>query len=71
MANSPITAAATLLLTPKAAAELLAISPRKLWSLTRAREVACVRVGRSVRYKPDDLTAWIEKHRTPAREVQP
>lgn len=49
-----------LLLTPRQAAEALAISRRKLWALTNAREVACVRVGhRSVRYDPADLREYI------------
>jgi hypothetical protein len=33
------------LLTPKHAAERLAISPRKLWSLTACGDVPCVRIG--------------------------
>jgi len=48
-----------LLWTPKQAAEALAISPRKLWSLTASGEVPHVRIGRSVRYSLDDLQIWI------------
>jgi excisionase family DNA binding protein len=48
------------LLTPKHAAELLAISPRKLWSLTASGDVPCVRIGRSVRYDVADLAEFVE-----------
>ena len=48
------------LLTPKQAAARLAISPRKLWSLTASGDVACVRISRCVRYSVDDLAAFIE-----------
>ena len=47
------------LLTPKAAAAALAISPRKLWALTASGDVPCVRIGRSVRYDSVDLAAFI------------
>ncbi len=42
------------------AALLLAISKRKLWELTNTGEITCVRVGRLVRYSPEDLYEWIE-----------
>ena len=45
------------------AARALAISPRKLWGLTRSGEIKCVRIGRSVRYTPEDLTAFIASKR--------
>lgn len=50
----------TLLLTPRQAADALAISPRKLWGMTASGEIPCIRCGRSVRYSVDDLRAWIE-----------
>lgn len=49
-----------LLLTAEQAAKALALSPRKLWSLTAGGEIPCVRIDRSVRYAPADLRAWIE-----------
>lgn len=52
-----------LLITPKTAAQALAISPRKLWSLTNAGTIPCVRLGRSVRYSLTDLQTWIDNHR--------
>ncbi len=49
-----------LLLTPKQAANALAISPRKLWGMTASGEIPHVRLGRSVRYPLQDLQEWIE-----------
>lgn len=45
------------------AAKALAISPRKLWGLTQNGEVKCIRIGRSVRYAPEDLMAFIATKR--------
>ncbi|REJ90645.1 MAG: DNA-binding protein [Planctomycetota bacterium] len=56
--NIPLTSC--LLLTPPQAAEALAISPRKLWSMTASGEIPHVRLGRSVRYPVDDLQRWID-----------
>lgn len=42
------------------AAGLLAISPRKLWSLMRCDAVPHRRVGRLVRYVPAELAAWVD-----------
>jgi excisionase family DNA binding protein len=51
-----------MLLTPKVAAKSLMISERKLWELTNRGEIPCMRIGRSVRYRPADLQAWIDNH---------
>ncbi len=48
-----------LLLTPPQAAKALAISERKLWSMTAAGEIPSLKMGRSVRYSVDDLRRWI------------
>ena len=61
--SSSIPATTQLLLRPADAAQALAISPRKLWAMTASGEVPCVRLGRSVRYDPDDLRAWIEERK--------
>jgi hypothetical protein len=48
------------LLRPKPAADLIAVSVRALWGLTYPRgPIAAVRIGRSVRYDPADLQAFI------------
>lgn len=52
-----------LLLKPREAAKALGIGPRTLWTLTNSGEIACIRIGRSVRYAMADLQAWIEKKR--------
>lgn len=53
-----------LLLTPRDAAKLLAVSSRTLWSLTIPRgRLRSVRIGRSVRYDVRDLETWIEKQK--------
>ena len=48
------------LLKPDNAADMLSISPRKLWAMTNTGEIPCVRFGRSVRYDPTDLRTWID-----------
>ena len=58
MQSSPTKPA--LLLTPQQAADDLAISPRKLWTMTASGEIPCVRIGRCVRYPLGDLRRWID-----------
>ncbi|HUW82040.1 MAG TPA: helix-turn-helix domain-containing protein [Phycisphaerae bacterium] len=48
------------LLRPREAANILAISARKLWGLTNRGEIPCVRIDRAVRYDPADLEAYVE-----------
>ncbi len=57
------------LLTPKAAAAALAISPRKLWALTASGDVPCVRFpnSRCVRYDAVDLHAVIDAAKEQSR----
>jgi hypothetical protein len=47
------------------AARMLAVSPRKLWSMTfeETPSVPHVRCGRLVRYSISDLRSWIESQR--------
>jgi excisionase family DNA binding protein len=56
----------TLLWTAREAAKALAISERKLWQLTKDGLVRAVKMGRSVRYSPDDLRRFIEEMSTAA-----
>lgn len=51
-------------MTASEAAQALAISPRKLWTMTNCGEIPCVRIGRSVRYDPADLQVWIEEQKS-------
>lgn len=52
-----------LLYTARQTAAALVVSQRTLWTLTQKRGLPCVRVGRLVRYAPDDLKAWIESQK--------
>ena len=56
-----------LLLTPREAAQTLAISPRKLWGLTKSGELPCIRIGRAVRYDVADLHDWIKDRKEVGR----
>lgn len=58
--NTPIPGSAWMLVKPGVAAESLAISPRKLLSLTSSEAIRCVRIGRAVRYDVADLRAYVE-----------
>ncbi len=49
------------LIKPKQAAEYLAVSPRKLWSMTRSGAIDALRLGRSVRYDLRDLDDFISQ----------
>lgn len=53
----------TALMTEKAAAEYLGISIRTLqaWRV-RGGGVRFVKMGKAVRYRPQDLEAWVEAH---------
>ncbi|MBT3787419.1 MAG: helix-turn-helix domain-containing protein [Alphaproteobacteria bacterium] len=55
-------------LSPKDAARLLGISSRTLARLVKRREIAFVRVGGSLRFKPDDLRAFVDQNRTSRHE---
>ena len=52
-----------LLITAKQAAALLAVSERTLWQLTNDGTLPVVRFGRTVRYDPSDLRAFIAARR--------
>lgn len=55
--------APALLVRASEAAQMLALSPRKLWELTNRGEVPCVRIGRSVRYSVEDLRRLVDAWR--------
>ena len=58
-----------LLLTPRDAAEALAISERKLWGITASKEIPHIRVGRCVRYPVADLQRWIAARKDGGRSL--
>jgi hypothetical protein len=59
-----------MLVNARDAARMLAVSPRKLWSMTFEEEpgLPYVRCGRLVRYCPDDLRRWIDSQRMGGRD---
>ena len=48
-----------LLINAKAAAAMLAIGARTLWTYTNCNAIPSRKIGRAVRYCPDDLRAWV------------
>lgn len=56
-----------LLVGRKVAAEMLSISERFLFTLTRDREVAHVRLRGRVLYSPAELAQWVEQRMQEAR----
>lgn len=55
------------LLTAVQAAELLSVPPSWLMAQARARKVPHVRLGRYVRFREDELTAWLDTWATLVR----
>jgi len=61
--NEPV----PLLLRPCEAARVLALSPRKLWSLTNMGTIPSIRIDGCVRYDPEDLKKWIQNQKKSTR----
>lgn len=54
-----------ILMNTREAARALSISERKLWDLTAPRgPIPSVKLGRSVRYRPEDLRDWAAEAKT-------
>jgi excisionase family DNA binding protein len=54
------------LLDTNAAAAALDIGRRTLQERVEAKEIAVIRIGKSVRFHPDDLAAFVERNRQKA-----
>ena len=65
MFSTPETTVQPMLLTARQTARMLSISERSLYSLTKAGDLPVVKIGRSVRYDPVDIRAWIESAKKP------
>lgn len=52
------------LVNAKEASKMLSVSERMLWTLTNQGEVPAIRIGRSVRYDPADIWAYVDRKRT-------
>jgi excisionase family DNA binding protein len=48
-----------LLIDAKEACELLRVCERRLWTLTACGAIPSFKIGKSRRYSPDELRAWI------------
>lgn len=48
-----------LLINAKAAQDLLCIGERQLWFLTNCKAIPSFKIGKSVRYSPAELEAWV------------
>ena len=48
------------LMSARDAAKVLGICDKSLWNATKRGDIPAVRLGRSVRYDPRDLTRWVE-----------
>lgn len=57
--QASVTPSDPLLITAKSAGALLGIASRRLWALTNCRAIPSRRIGRSVRYAPIELAAWV------------
>lgn len=55
----PGSAPLPLLVNAKTASQLLNIGARQLWVLSNRRAIPSIKIGRSRRYCPDQLRAWI------------
>jgi len=55
------------LLTVRQACQVLALGRQKLWSITANGDLKAVRIGRAVRYSPDDLADFIARNRHKGR----
>jgi excisionase family DNA binding protein len=60
MVTRSTTSPETLLIAPREAARLLCVSESTLVRLTKTGGLPCIHLGRSVRYDPADIRAWIE-----------
>jgi excisionase family DNA binding protein len=57
------------LLTPEEVAARLAISVKSVYRLVGTRPISSVRVGGLLRFIPDDLAAYIERHSTASADT--
>lgn len=53
-----------LLLTREQAAQVLGISPRKVWGMTASGEIPHIKLGRCVRYPLERLQRWVAERTT-------
>jgi excisionase family DNA binding protein len=49
----------------------LRCSKHLVYRLTRERRVRFIRVGKALRFRPEDVAAWLEGQSVPARAAKP
>jgi len=59
------------LLDIEAAAAALCVTPRHIQRLVSERRIPHVKVGRFVRFDPDELKSWLDGHKVPAERSTP
>jgi hypothetical protein len=55
-----VSAASPLLIDAKAACAMLCIGKRRLWMLSNCRAIPSIKIGKSRRYCPNELRAWVQ-----------
>jgi excisionase family DNA binding protein len=69
--NSPDMSPLAPLLTVRETADLLRISERTLFTLTKSGEIPTIRIGRGVRYDERDLAEWVNRKSSLINAIQP
>ncbi|MFA6045977.1 MAG: hypothetical protein WC718_13425 [Phycisphaerales bacterium] len=59
MRSDTTTPAPALLIDAKAACAMLCIGERQLWQLSNCRAIPSLKIGKSRRYSPAELAAWV------------
>ena len=59
------------LLDTDAVAAALCVTPRHIQRLVSERRIPHVKVGRFVRFDPDELKSWLKSHTVPAERSTP
>jgi predicted DNA-binding transcriptional regulator AlpA len=64
----PDLVSSSILVNSQKASRMLAICPRKLWQMTKDRQIPHLKLGKSVRYRVADLEQWTQQHAIPQLE---
>jgi excisionase family DNA binding protein len=59
------------LLDTEAVAAALCVTPRHIQRLVSERRIPHVKVGRFVRFDPDEVRSWLERHKVAAERSAP
>lgn len=67
MSDATATSPPAMLVDVHEAARLLSVSPRYVQMLASDGTLPCVRLGRLIRFDPQDLARWIERQKQAAK----